>query len=136
MKFWTVGYLATGVVMLILDAIWLTVMGKALYRPALGDLLLDQFRLAPAAIFYFMYVLAIVVFAISPAASTGKWTAALVYGAFLGLVCYGTYDLTNHATLKVWTTTLTVVDMAWGVTLTAFSATMGFIIARAVASSP
>ncbi len=136
MKFWTVGYLATGVVMLILDAIWLTVMGKALYRPALGDLLRDQFGLAPAAIFYFMYVLAIVVFAISPAASTGKWTTALVYGAFLGLVCYGTYDLTNHATLKVWTTTLTVVDMAWGATLTAFSATMGFIIARAVASSP
>ncbi len=53
MKFWTVGYLATGVVMLILDAIWLTVMGKAFYRPALGDLLLDEFRLAPAAVFYF-----------------------------------------------------------------------------------
>lgn len=136
MKFWAVGYLATGVVMLVLDAVWLTVMGKALYRPALGDLLLDQFRLAPAAVFYFLYVLAIVVFAVAPAASTGKWTTALLYGAFLGLVCYGTYDLTNHATLKAWTTTLTVVDMAWGATLTAFSATMGFIIARAIAGEP
>lgn len=136
MKFWAVGYLSTGVVMLVLDVIWLTVMGKAFYRPALGDLLLDQFRLAPAAVFYFMYVLAIVVFAISPAAATGKWTTALLYGAFLGLVCYGTYDLTNHATLKVWTTTLTVVDMAWGATLTGISATLGFIIARAVATAP
>jgi uncharacterized membrane protein len=136
MKFWAVGYLATGVAMLIVDAVWLTVMGKALYRPILGDILLDQFRLAPAAVFYFLYVLAIVVFAISPAVATGKWTTALMYGAFLGLVCYGTYDLTNHATLKAWTTTLTVIDMAWGAALTAFSASIGFIVARAVAGTP
>jgi uncharacterized membrane protein len=136
MKFWAVGYLAAGVAMLILDAIWLTVMGKALYRPVLGDILLDQFRLGPAAVFYFLYVLAIVVFAVSPAASTGKWTTALMYGAFLGLICYGTYDLTNHATLKAWTTTLTVVDMIWGAALTAVSATAGFVVARAVAGAP
>lgn len=136
MKFWVVGYLATGLVMLVIDAVWLTVMGKAFYRPILGDLLLDEFRLAPAAVFYFMYVLAICVFAIAPAATTGKWTTALLYGAFLGLVCYGTYDLTNHATLKAWTTTLTVVDMAWGAALTGFSATMGYIAARSFAGSP
>lgn len=136
MKFWVTGYLATGLVMLVIDAVWLTVMGKMLYRPILGDILLDQFRLAPAAVFYFLYVLAIVVFAIAPAASTGKWTTALIYGAFLGLVCYGTYDLTNHATLKAWTTTLTVIDMAWGAALTGVSATMGFIIARSYAGTP
>ena len=136
MKFWAVSYLAAGLAMLIVDAIWLTVMGKALYRPILGDILLDQFRLAPAAVFYFLYVLAIVVFAISPAAATGKWTTALFYGAFLGLVCYGTYDLTNHATLKAWTSTLTMVDMVWGATLTAFSAAMGFLAARAFVGAP
>lgn len=136
MKFWVVGYLATGLVMLVIDAVWLTVMGKAFYRPILGELLLDEFRLAPAAVFYFLYVLAICVFAVAPAATTGKWTTALLYGAFLGFVCYGTYDLTNHATLKAWTTTLTVVDMAWGAALTGFSATMGYIAARWIAGAP
>ena len=134
--FWVVGYLACGLVMLLIDAVWLTVMGKALYRPVLGDILLDQFRLGPAAVFYFLYVSAIVVFAIAPAASSGKWTTALFYGAFLGLVCYGTYDLTNHATLKAWTTSLTVIDMAWGAALTAISATAGYLAARFFVGSP
>jgi uncharacterized membrane protein len=136
MMFWVVSYLACGLVMLVIDAIWLTVMGSALYRPILGDILLDQFRLAPAAVFYFLYVSAIVVFAIAPAAQSGKWTTALLYGAFLGLVCYGTYDLTNHATLKAWTTTLTVIDMAWGAALTAVSATLGYLAARTFVGSP
>lgn len=136
MYFWLASYLGTGIVMLLMDAVWLSVMAKLLYRPVLGDLLLDGFRLAPAAVFYFMYVGAIVVFAVAPAASSGKWTTALIYGALLGLVCYGTYDLTNHATLKAWTTTLTVVDMAWGAFLTAVSATAGYVIARAVAGAP
>ena len=136
MKFWLVSYLGTGVAMLVIDAVWLSTMGKLLYRPILGDILLDGFRLAPAAVFYFLYVAAIVVFAVAPAASSGKWTSALMYGAFLGLVCYGTYDLTNHATLKAWTTTLTVIDMAWGAFLTSASATAGYLIARAVTNGP
>jgi uncharacterized membrane protein len=136
MKFWLVSYLGTGVVMLVIDAVWLSTMGKLLYRPILGDILLDGFRLAPAAVFYFLYVAAIVVFAVAPAASSGKWTSALMYGAFLGLVCYGTYDLTNHATLKAWTTTLTVIDMAWGTFVTSASATAGYLIARAVTNGP
>lgn len=136
MNFWLVSYLGTGVVMLVMDAVWLSTMAKLLYRPILGEILLDGFRLGPAAVFYFMYVAAIVVFAIAPAATSGKWTSALVYGAFLGLVCYGTYDLTNHATLKAWTTTLTVIDMAWGAALTSISATAGYLIARAVTSGP
>ena len=68
MKFWLVSYLGTGVVMLVIDAVWLSTMGKLLYRPILGDILLDGFRLAPAAVFYFLYVAAIVVFAVAPAA--------------------------------------------------------------------
>jgi len=136
MKFWLVSYLGTGVAMLVIDAVWLSTMGKLLYRPILGDILLDGFRLAPAAVFYFLYVAAIVVFAVAPAASSGKWTSALMYGAFLGLVCYGTYDLTNHATLKAWTTTLTVIDMAWGTFVTSASATAGYLIARAVTNGP
>ena len=135
MKFWIVSFLGVGFFMLIADAIWLTTMAKLLYRPTLGDILLDDFRLAPAAVFYVLYVVAILVFAVAPAAKTGNWTTALFYGAFLGLVAYGTYDLTNHATLKAWTTTLTVVDMTWGAVLTGSSATAGYLAARTFASA-
>ncbi|HEY8579770.1 MAG TPA: DUF2177 family protein, partial [Beijerinckiaceae bacterium] len=85
---------------------------------------------------YLLYVGAIVVFAVAPAAAADRASTALLYGAMLGLVAYGTYDLTNHATLKAWTTTLTVVDMSWGATLTALSAVIGFLAARIVADLP
>lgn len=136
MKFWILCYGGAAVVMLVIDAFWLTFMGRALYRPILGDILLDGFRIAPAIVFYLLYVLAIQVFAVAPAVRSGSVMTALAYGAFLGLVCYGTYDLTNHATLKAWTTTLTVVDMAWGAFLTSASAGAGYMIARAFATPP
>ena len=109
--------------------------GEAGDTITLGDILLDDFRLAPAAVFYVLYVVAILVFAVAPAAKTGNWTTALFYGAFLGLVAYGTYDLTNHATLNPWRTTLTVVDMTWGAVLTGCSATAGYLAARTFASA-
>lgn len=136
MKFWIVSFVAAGAVMLVVDAFWLSTMGRLLYRPLLGDILLEDFRLAPAIIFYLLYVTAIVVFAISPAARADSAWTAFLFGAFLGLVAYGTYDLTNHATLKAWTTTLTAVDMAWGATLTALSASIGFLVARLTVGLP
>lgn len=136
MKFWIVSFSVAGLVMLLIDGVWLTVMGRAFYRPLLGDVLLDGFRLAPAIVFYLLYVTAILVFAIAPAASSGKVMTALLYGGFLGLVAYGTYDLTNHATLKVWTTSLTLVDMAWGTVLTATTAALAFMAARATVGLP
>jgi len=136
MKFWFLAYGGAALVMLALDAVWLTVMGKALYRPVLGDILLDGFRVAPAIIFYVLYVGAIQVFAVAPAARSGSVLTALVYGALLGFICYATYDLTNHATLKAWTTTLTLVDMAWGTVLTAAASAGGYMIARAFSDAP
>lgn len=134
MKNYLIAYGATAVVFLVIDAIWLSTMAKAFYRPYLGDLLAPEPRLVPAAVFYAIYVLAIVVFAVGPALASGQWTTALVYGAFFGFCAYATYDLTNQATLKHWPTIVTVVDMAWGTVLTAASATFGYLITRAVSS--
>jgi len=133
MKFWIYAYGATAFVMLALDVVWLSLMGKALYRPVLGDILLDGFRVAPAVIFYLLYVGAIQIFAVDPAVKSGSAFTAALYGAMLGFICYATYDLTNHATLKAWTTTLTLVDMAWGTVLTSVAATGGYLVARAFA---
>lgn len=121
-------YLATGVAFLALDAVWLGTMGSRLYRPLLGSLLRDGFALAPAMVFYFLYVAGIVFFAVQPALSAGKWSTALFHGLLFGLMAYGTYDLTNQATLRDWPLAVTVIDMAWGSFATAMAATVGYLV--------
>ena len=133
MKIYVLFYLATGIVFLGCDAVWLSVTGSGLYRPLLGDLLLEKFRLIPAVAFYLIYIGGIVVFAISPAVVSGRWSTALIRGALFGFVAYATYDLTNQATLRSWSTTITILDLSWGTTLTAVSATLGYLITGAIA---
>lgn len=132
MKTYIIAYLSTGLVFLAIDAIWLTVSAQRLYRPLIGDMLLESFRLAPAVLFYVLYVAGIVVFAIAPALASDRWMTAAVLGAFLGLLAYSTYDLTNQATLRHWPLAVTIADMFWGTFATAFSATTGFLITRAI----
>jgi uncharacterized membrane protein len=127
-----IGYAVSAIVLLALDAAWLTLTANRLYRPLLGDMMLDGFRPAPAVLFYALYLCGIVVFALHPAFGTGKWTTAMVYGALFGLFAYGTYDLTNQATLRTWSTIVTVVDMAWGCFLTALTATFAYLAAVAL----
>lgn len=135
MQAYGIAYVATALVFLGIDAIWLTIAAQRLYRPLMGDMLLDSFRLVPAVFFYLIYIAGIVVFAISPAFLSDRWTTAASYGALLGLVAYATYDLTNQATLREWPVAVTVADLCWGTVLTAFAATMGFLIARAFTSA-
>ena len=129
MRAYLFAYGAAALTMLCLDAIWLTVSANLLYRPLLGDIMLPGFRLAPAIAFYAIFIIGIVVFAVNPALVTGRWLYATANGALLGLICYATYDLTNQATLKTWSTIVTVVDMSWGTFLTACAATAGYLAA-------
>lgn len=127
-----VSYLSTGIVLLAFDALWLGLMAGRLYRPQIGHLMADTVNVPPAVLFYLLYVVGVVVFAVQPAFVSGRWTTALGLGALLGLVAYGTYDLTNHATLRNWPALISLVDISWGIVLTALSATMGLLITRAV----
>ncbi|MDI1286718.1 MAG: DUF2177 family protein [Reyranella sp.] len=129
MKTMLAAYAAAAVTMLGMDAVWLSVAADVLYRPLLGDIMLQGFRPVPAILFYVLYVMGIVIFAIKPALVTGHWSGAAVKGALLGFFCYATYDLTNQATLKTWSTTVTIVDMGWGTFLTACAATVGYLAA-------
>ena len=126
MKTFAAGYLGAALCMLILDAIWLSTMAPRLYRPLLQDLLADSFSMPPAIAFYLLYVTGITVLAVLPAVDTGKWTTAAFYGAVLGLVAYGTYDLTNQATLRVWPVEITIIDLCWGTLLTSVTAIAGY----------
>lgn len=128
---YVIAYLATGLYMALVDSVWLTNMINV-YRQNIGELLLPEgIRIAPAIAFYLLYIFGIVWFAVSPAlASGGNLQTAALNGALLGLVCYGTYDLTNQATLKVWPTFITLMDMSWGAFLTATAAVAGTLAAR------
>lgn len=116
------GYGFTALIFGILDALWLTKVGPKLYRPEIGELLMDGWRPAPALIFYALYMLGIQIFAVQPALAAGKWQVAATYGALFGFFCYMTYDLTNHATMKIWSTKITLADIAWGTCATGLSA--------------
>lgn len=125
---WIVAYIAAALVFGALDAVWLGWAGNNLYRPRLGDMLADSFRMAPALVFYAAYIAGMVWFAVRPGLSGGVGTAAL-NGALLGALCYATYDLTNQATLRQWSTTITIVDICWGAFATAVAASAATWIA-------
>jgi uncharacterized membrane protein len=80
-------------------------------------------------VFYLLYLLGILFFVVRPALQSGGWTTALTYGALFGFIAYGTYDLTNYATLRQWTLGLTVSDMVWGAVVTAVSSAAGIVVA-------
>lgn len=117
-----VAYVATAVLFGVLDALWLGKMVPAVYRPEIGEMLMKGWRPAPALIFYALYMLGIQIFAVGPALKAGQWHIALVYGALFGFFCYMTYDLTNYATLKVWSLKITLLDIAWGTIATGAAA--------------
>jgi uncharacterized membrane protein len=122
-------YLATAVIFFALDFIWLS-SAMGLYRGHLGGLLLEQPNLLIAAVFYLLYVAGIVVLVISPALREGSWWGVLLTGAVLGLVAYGTYDITNLSTVKGWSWQISLIDLAWGTVLTAVASTGGFLVTR------
>ncbi len=117
---------------LVIDLIWLGIVARGFYVSNLGPLLRDNPMIAPAAVFYLFYVAGIVWFAVSPALADGQWRTAAINGVILGLLAYGTYDMTNLATLKGWPWQVSVVDMIWGGVITGVSATLGYFGARAL----
>lgn len=126
-------YLGSGLAFALIDAVWLTTVGPKLYRPALDEVLAKDFNLPAAIAFYLIYLGGVLALAILPAVrEDGGWTRALLNGAVLGFVAYATYDLTNQAALKVWSTTITLADIGWGTVLTACASAAGFLAYRFV----
>jgi uncharacterized membrane protein len=130
MRRFFIAYVATLILMVVLDFGWLSLTAKSFYRARLGDILLAQPVLWPAAIFYLLYVFGVVAIIEMPALATGAWLGALPLAALFGCVAYATYDLTNQATLRNWSGIITIADIAWGIILTSVAATAGFLAAR------
>lgn len=121
-------YIASAVIFFPLDFLWLSTMGKNFYKPELGSLMLDSPNLVVAGLFYLAYLVGVVILVSAPA--EGDIVKALLMGAVLGFVAYGTYDLTNLSTVAGFSPKVAVVDMAWGTVLTAVSAAGGVWISK------
>lgn len=110
-------YVLTFILFLVIDFFWLAVISPKIYKEQIGFLLADQVRLAPAVCFYLLYIAGMCYFVIFPGL---KFPLKEVFlsGAFFGLVCYATYDLTNLATLKGWPVKIVLIDLVWGAFIT------------------
>lgn len=123
-------YVGAGLTFAVIDFVWLSTMVNRLYKPVIGEIMAPQVNMTAAVAFYLISIAGTVFLAVEPALREGAWTRAAINGAVLGFVAYATYDLTNQATLSVWATKLTVLDIIWGTVLTATSATGGYFAAR------
>jgi uncharacterized membrane protein len=119
------GYVVTLAVMAVLDGGWLSFATSKIYRPGIGHLMADKPVVWAAVAFYLMYAAGAVYLAVLPGVAAGGWASALVRGAVLGVVAYGTYDLTSLAILQGWPVYVTVADMVWGAVLTGVAAAVG-----------
>jgi len=127
-------YITALVVFLLLDAAWLSTMANMLYRPVLGDIVLPSLRVWPAVAFYAMFPIGIVAFAVMPALKSSSVGTAVIYGLVFGAIAYGTYDLTNYATLRNWNLQITVIDIVYGAIASAIAGAAATLVARAAAS--
>lgn len=119
-------YLSTFVTFVACDMAWLGTMASRVYRPTLRDIMLVDINLPAGIAFYLIYPVGLVIFAVMPALKSGSLAQAVISGALFGFFTYMTYDLTNQATLRNWTTQLTLIDVGWGTLLGAIAAAAGF----------
>lgn len=135
MKTRLVAYFGTLLAFLLLDGLWLGVLMGPTYKALLGSLMLDQPLLLPAALFYLLYVVGCLVLVVQPALARGSVRHGAGRGALLGLVAYGTYDLSNWATLHGWSARLALMDIAWGTFATCVACCAGYLCARRLAGA-
>lgn len=125
-------YLVTALVFLGLDAVMLKNVIRPVFEKHVSDLLAASLNLPAAIVFYLFYIGGVVWFASLPALREGAPVNALISGALIGAMAYGTYEFTNLATLKGWHWQMVAVDLAWGTFLTGVSAWAGVMAARAI----
>lgn len=125
MKRYVILYLSTLVVILPVDFLFLGTLAKEFFRVQVGDML-GPVRMAPAVIFYLLYVAGILIF--TNAESSATWQSALAFGALFGLFCYATFELTAMALLKHWTWPVVFVDVGWGMVVTGVASAVGLLL--------
>lgn len=122
-------YLIALPIFFLIDMTWLGLIATSFYKSQIGFLMKTDINWTAAVIFYLLFIVGLVIFAIEPAVSRSSWTHALIFGALFGFFTYATYDLTNLATLKDWPLLVSLVDMTWGTVLGASVSLVTYYIA-------
>ncbi|WP_421694574.1 DUF2177 family protein [Aestuariivirga sp.] len=125
---WIILWIAAAVLFLVIDMIWLLWLGRSFYVSEIGDLLRQPPNFGAAGAFYALYVTGLMIMVIWPAVHAQSVTQGLLYGALLGLIAYGTYDLTNLSVMKGFTTKIALIDLAWGTVLTGSVAALTVLV--------
>ena len=129
-KLLIISFIFVSTIFLIIDVLWLSITVKSLYRPALGDLLKDKPVMWAAVLFYIIYMIGLALIILKPALANDSILQALWTGVVFGVVAYGTYNLTNMATVKNWSASIVWIDMLWGGFLTGFSSAVGIYLTK------
>jgi uncharacterized membrane protein len=123
-------YLSTLVAFFAIDMLWLGLVARNMYSKYLGFWLSPKPNWIAAIIFYLLFIVGLIVFAVIPGLKAESLKTALLLAALFGLVTYATYDLTNLATLKNWPLGITIVDMVWGVVLSCIVTWISFLVGK------
>jgi uncharacterized membrane protein len=123
-------FAAAAVAFLVIDIAWISLFLRDVYEAQLGSMMRPTASVSAAALFYVGYIIAILYLAVRPALAEERIATAVLHGAALGAVAYGTYTLTNYAIFAQWSVLLVVSDIGWGAFLTAISAAAGYLAAR------
>ncbi len=121
---------ATFVVLLLADGLWLGLIARSTYQAGIGHLMTSEPRLGVAAMFYLLYPVGLVFFAVLPGMADGGVLRAALLGALFGLFAYGTYDLTNLSVMRDWPLKISLIDMAWGAFVSGLASAGGALAAR------
>ena len=124
-------YLLTVPVFFLIDMLWLGVVAKDFYQDKLAGLL-GEVNWTAAIVFYLIFIVGIIFFAVIPALDVQSWHKALLWGIMFGFFTYATYDLTNLATLKNWPMVVVVVDIIWGMVLSGSVAVASYFIGKSL----
>jgi len=128
MTHWIILWIAAAILFLAIDMVWLLWLGRSIYATEIGDILRQPPNMAAAGAFYVLYITGLMIMVIWPAFQAQSVSQGLIYGALLGLIAYGTYDLTNLAVMKGFTTKIAIIDMIWGTVLTGAVASLTVLV--------
>jgi uncharacterized membrane protein len=125
-------YVVILVSFVIIDMVWLLGVARSTYVEEMGSLMRKQPNLAAAVAFYLLYAAGIWFFAVRPNVLDSTLFYAMAIGAALGLIAYGTYDLTNLSVMEGFGFRIAMIDLAWGTCVTAIAAGIGALTLRAL----
>lgn len=124
-------YLVAVPIFFAVDMLWLGFVAKDIYQKYMGHLMRPTPNWPVAILFYLLFLVGLIIFAIYPAIQNNSWTQALLYGAMFGFFTYMTFDLTNLAVLKGYSWEIAIIDIIWGIVLSSIvSISVFFVITK------